>query len=99
MPYERGLFHRGHHNILAKQIRQQYPSIILSTTETSKHYGLGRRAALEDLALSLAKRLKEDDQNFDPIKWLDQCSPDPELYPFSELWKEEKIEIEGTIGG
>jgi hypothetical protein len=48
---------------------------------------------VEEIALSFARTLKENHPpggyEFDPIKFLDACSPDPELYPFSELWEEE----------
>lgn len=42
--------------------------------------------AASDLALAFARRFSED-EGFDPITWLDKCSPDPDLYPFSELWE------------
>jgi hypothetical protein len=45
-------------------------------------------AALVNLALSFAKRFKEDNPKFDPLKFLDACSPDPDIYPISELWED-----------
>lgn len=79
------LFRRGHYNILAAVIRRELekhdaPYI---TSEQKMH----ARNAVLDLALSLAKRLQEDNERFDPTKFLDACSPDPEQYPISELWE------------
>jgi hypothetical protein len=38
------------------------------------------------MALVLAKRFEKDNPLFDPIAFLDACSPDVERYPLSELW-------------
>jgi hypothetical protein len=46
------------------------------------------RTVLALLALDAARRFKEDNPEFDHLKWLDQCSPDPTLYPLSELWED-----------
>lgn len=44
------------------------------------------RATLATLALDLAGSFVEDNERFDPIKFLDACSPDPGKMPLSELW-------------
>ena len=84
------LFHRGHYNIIAKQIREQFRR---HTTEgalgTYTHAsGIPARAALVDLAISMAKRLKQDNPAFDHMKFLEACSPNPEWYPFTEFWED-----------
>jgi len=79
----RNLFHTAHYNIIAAQIRKRY--------EAATHIGEGGNEAertLEELALSLSKRFKEDNERFDPLMFLDACSPDPDIYPLSELWEE-----------
>jgi predicted ATP-dependent Lon-type protease len=73
------LFHQGHYNILAAQIKRNYPTI---------NYTKHKRRTMEEFAISLAKRLKEDNPNFDPIEFLTKCSPNSELYPIQELWNE-----------
>ena len=45
-----------------------------------------RSAALVDLAISMAKRFAMDNSEFDPVRFLDACSPDNEQWPLSELW-------------
>lgn len=71
------LFHSAHYNILATQIR---PRIIDSTEVVN-----GR---MLHFTLSLTRRLLKDNPSFDPLKFLDACSPDPEMYPLSELWED-----------
>ena len=70
-------------NLVAKAIRENY-----RTQRGNNKAKLTYNAALTDLALTFAKRFTEDD-GFDPVAWLDKCSPDPEQYPFSELWEED----------
>jgi len=58
----------------------------------------GGRNALIAMALSVALRLKMDNSRFDAPKWLDACSPNPEVYPISELW-DEAMEAADRVGG
>lgn len=74
-------------------LRNRYPREInhlpLPTTRLANYLHLRtrvQRRVVEDIALDLAYALKEDNKAFDPIKFLDACSPDPEVYPLSELW-------------
>ena len=76
----RKLFGAGHYNILAAQIKNKFPLEHDSMSMT-------QRATLTDLALSMAKRFTLDNDQFDPLRFLDACSPDTELYPLSELWE------------
>lgn len=76
------LFHRGHYNILAAQFKKSVHTCLQPD-------GIkGSAGVVADLAISLAHRLKEDNPNFDPIKFLESCSSDPENYPIQELWEE-----------
>lgn len=77
------LFHRAHYNILAGQFRSAITDALNIGSNTLT---LPMGKALYDLALNVAKRLKEDDPNFDAATWLDQCSPNSKALPLSELW-------------
>jgi hypothetical protein len=77
-----------HYNALAKEIRELFP--IYDGTEDMRpvieRANIERRAILTTLALSLAERFKDDNPRFDPIKFLNACSPNLEQYPLSEFW-------------
>ena len=79
------LFHRAHHNILAAQFRIQY---LYWNNRIDHEPKLPQLEALTNLALLLAERLLKDNRNFDPLKFLDACSPDVDTYPLSELWED-----------
>lgn len=85
MPRKTPLFHKGHYNVIAAQFSEGFKSY------TAKHplnkERVNKTAALVDLALALAKRFAEDNEAFDPHKFLDACSGDVDLYPLSELWE------------
>jgi hypothetical protein len=70
------------YNFVAKRLREAYPMHGSSNMTPFKQ----QRRLLEELAITFAEKYKEDNPNFDPLVFLDQCSPDPEIYPFSELW-------------
>jgi hypothetical protein len=75
-------FHAATYNMVAKRIREQigvYP-------ERRVDYEIGWTNGLIELSLEFAKAFKKDNELFDPIKFLDACSSDPEVYPLSELW-------------
>lgn len=75
------LFHRAHYNIIAAQIRREIEKFGSAGISTP-------RGTLVDFALSMAKRLNEDNPLFDPIKFLEACSPDNDRYPITELWED-----------
>lgn len=79
------MFTVHHYNVIAKRFRERFP--VDSPPMDQKERC--QRAILATLALNFAERLKQDNDNFDPIKFLDACSPNPELYPLSELWEDE----------
>jgi len=89
----RKLFARQHYNILAKRIRlslepwmredQQYDF----TEARDFAEVLAIRGALSLFAVELARRLMADNDEFDPVLFLNNCSPNVELYPLGELWE------------
>lgn len=81
----RKLFHKGHYNILAAQIRKQFP---IGNDNPDNEVV---RSTLTGLAITLAHRLSNDNENFDPLKFLGACSPDNELYPITELWEDSNV--------
>jgi hypothetical protein len=82
------LFHRAHHNIIAKQLREMYGELTGTDSPGENSMAFLAQRTLEEIALRLAKRFQEDNPLFDPLRFLDACSPDPDLYPLSELWGE-----------
>ena len=67
-------YHRLHYNFVAKRLRNNYP-----TGDNQ-----AARRVVEDIALEFAQRFAEDSVNFDPVKFLNACSPDANL---GELWE------------
>lgn len=88
-------FYRQHHNAIAKDIREEltvwtdmYEAETKVTEKALIRVGI---KAITELMLRFAKRFQKDNERFDPLMFLDQCSPNEDLYPLSELW-------EGYIG-
>jgi hypothetical protein len=93
------LFHRGHYNIIAAQFRrsierietksvriaretQAIDTVVLVATAILTHVGL--------MAVEMAKRLQQDNpNNFNPIDFLNACTPSTDRYPLAELWEAE----------
>jgi hypothetical protein len=82
----RPVFHRAHYNILAKQFREQFALYLPGGINMHKLGAMEARGAILNMALAMARRLQEDNPQFDPLMWLDECST--EGYPFSEFWEE-----------
>jgi hypothetical protein len=79
--------HNQHvYNLVAKTIREELKPYVNLQSNVLNDYAAGHRAALMDLAMKFAKRFNEEG-DFDPLKFLDKCSPDEDLYPLSELWE------------
>jgi hypothetical protein len=55
--------------------------------ESNSPIALARRASLTQLALEFADKYSQDNPGFDPLNFLDRCSPDIDRMPFSELWE------------
>lgn len=85
--YERGWAKPHVWNFIAKTLREAYPEKDSDHTNFERKLATGARRNTEYIALAFAKRF-QDEEGFDPMKFLDQCSPDPEQYPISELWEE-----------
>ena len=50
-----------------------------------------------ELAIDLARRLHADNDEFDPVLFLNNCSPNEEKYPLGELWavaQEGNVDVE-----
>lgn len=83
-----------HFNALAMEIRKRLEAALSFHNNWSNLRGYddkGRYYATEALvvlAINLAKRFEKDNPRFDPIRFLDACSPDTDLYPLSELWED-----------
>lgn len=82
------------YNFVAKRIREHFP--IWLEGEDSDWFRQQRdkimlqRGVLTDLAIEFAKSYKKDNERFDPIHFLDACSPDVDRFPLSELWEDDK---------
>lgn len=82
-------FSQQHYNAIAKDIREEFESYGLGSNVSfvpNKTELLTRSDTLVKLALRLAKRFQRDNENFKPLIFLDACSPNPDVYPLSELW-------------
>jgi len=74
-------------NLVAKTLREHYALLMQLDARGNKEI-TARRRTVEDIAMLFAQRFTQD-QGFDPLVWLDRCSPDPNYYPFSELWRQD----------
>jgi len=77
-------FHELHYNFVAKRIRENFP-LREGNTSVAKIGIIAARGAITVLALDFAKSFKKDSDSFDPLRFLDRCSPDVDTYPLSEL--------------
>jgi len=88
------MFTQRHYNILAKEIRERLDVALSFHNNWSHLEGYDKSGryyateALVVLALNLAKRFKKDNERFNPVRFLDACSPNVDLYPLSELWED-----------
>lgn len=83
-----------HHNAIAKDIRDELVIYTSAYNSVSGDDDGVRKVvqcqidAIVKLAVRFAKRFVDDNPSFDPLKFLDACSPNTDLYPLSELWDE-----------
>jgi hypothetical protein len=84
----KNLFHRGHYNIVAASIRATYELLVNIPVETQWEIDLrvAQASPIYEFMLQLCERFVKDNPEFDAVKFLDACSPDPDQFPFSELW-------------
>lgn len=71
------------YNFVAKRIREQFPSLENDAEQKIQ------RGTLCNLAIECAKGFLRDNPRFEPLKFLEACSPDPHNYPIQELWQYE----------
>jgi hypothetical protein len=86
------LFSQQHYNAVAKLFRENFPmtdQLLRREDNDERKKLLLQRGTVVDLAIDFAKYFKKDNPSFDPIKFLDHCSPDVDFYPLSELWENE----------
>ena len=93
-------FSSQHYNSLAKTIREEWYEIAdmdIRTTgmaqEDLESMVAWRRKITfiyGKLCMALARKFKADNERFDPVKFLDACSPDLDAIPLGELWDEGK---------
>ena len=88
-------FSAQHYNAIAKEIRWSLDTSLSFHNNWVQLKGGDKKGlyyateALVVLAINLAKRFEVDNPRFDPLKFLDACSPNTDLYPLSELWEED----------
>ena len=75
-------FHRATYNLVAKKLREQFPTDVDNTHDIKI-----LRGQICELALDFASSFCRDNPAFDPIIFLDACSPNVDRFPMSELWK------------
>lgn len=89
-------FHKGHYEIIAARFRealepymgQESNATLLSPDFVdTKTEMLAVRSAIVNLAIDFARRLQADNDLFEPVIFLDRCSPNVVLYPLGELWE------------
>lgn len=90
-----------HYNAIAKEIRELFPitpndeynEVSSSEWVQIEKEENAQRTVLVNLAINLAKRFMQDSDEavegyvFDPIKFLNACSPNLALYPLGDLWE------------
>jgi hypothetical protein len=81
-------FSAVHYNAIAKEIRDVFPQGDGFETRSQRNNYMAQRAVLAALALNFAQRFNQDNPRFNPLKFLDACSPDVDVYPLSEFWED-----------
>jgi hypothetical protein len=78
-------FDQRHYNSVAKIIREEFAAWDARYRSIEKFAAFN---VLSNIALDFAERFKKECEDFDHLKFLDQCSHNVDLYPLSELWEE-----------
>ena len=81
-------FHRHHYNFVAKRLRENFPLAVGDETGVTRVILIAGQGMVSDIAYNFAQKFAEDNPDFNPTQFLDQCSPDPDRYPLSELWED-----------
>lgn len=77
-------FNKKDYNFVAKRFRERFPT---DYDVSTKQDVLLQRTMLTVLMLDFAEAYLRDDPKFDPLWFLDACSPDEDVFPLSELWE------------
>jgi hypothetical protein len=80
-----GKFSTKDYNFTAKRFRENFP---VEYDESTKQDVMTKRHILAVLMLDFAEHYLKDNPMFLPLKYLDACSPDVDLFPLSELWED-----------
>jgi len=75
------MMHAQTYNFVAKRIREDFP-----TNPENDTIVLVKRGTLVELALRCAYGFMQDNPEFNVMRFLEQCSPDNDRYPITELW-------------
>lgn len=74
----RKLFHAGHYEIIAARFREAFEPFVMGNNVNGENSR--ELTALANLALSLTRRFELDNSDFDPVRFLSRCSPDPTTF-------------------
>lgn len=80
-----GKFSTKEYNFTAKRFRENFP---VEYDVDTKQDVMTKRTILATLMLDFAEHYAKDNPMFEPLNWLDQCSPNVDLFPLSELWED-----------
>jgi hypothetical protein len=80
-------FSAQHHNAIAKIFKENMARPDLYTDRKGEYrIALTASGGQTRIAIALAEYFERDNPVFDPIKFLETCSPNPEKMPLGELW-------------
>jgi len=84
------MFTQQHYYAVAKRFRENFPLDLMPAGDLyieRRHDLIVARGAIVGLALEFARYFETDNPKFDPLKFLEFCSPDNDVYPLTELWE------------
>jgi hypothetical protein len=80
-----GKFSTKEYNFTAKRFRENFP---VEYDVDTKQDVMTKRTILATLMLDFAEHYLKDNPMFEPLNYLDRCSPNVDLFPLSELWEQ-----------
>ena len=85
--------HNQHvYNLVAKVLRENFPDtrggISNVVSERDRCIMMEQRAQTTRIALAFAYKFDEDFEDFEPLTFLERCSPNNDLYPLTEIWED-----------
>src|SRR5580765_6179720 len=93
MPVPEGKFNQLHYNFVAKRLRLNFERYLddneysIRDNSTRNKVRNACCSVVVNIAMDFAESFREDNPSFDPLVFLDQCSPNTDMYPLSELWE------------